>query len=405
MASLDLTTMDAALKQLYAVKRVQDLTYKHNPLFALIPKFEDFGGRNLPLVNTVTHPQGISAAFATAQTNATAAVLQDFLLTRVRKYGVATVDGETAQASKKDSYAFLDAMSVQIDGQMKALARAIAIDIPRSGGGSIGRLNAVDPSGGLTGTLLDINEIVNFEVGMVLKADTVDGGGTVHTGSLTVAAVNRSTGVITTTANWDTGISSIGASDFLFREGDYDGTVSGLEAWCPTTAPTATLFFGVDRSVDTRLGGQRFDGSATSIQEALVNGQSVGAREGGMMDYCFLNHRKMRDLINELGAKVEYDMARPIDAPQIGFRSVVLQGDHGPIKVVADNTIPNNVAWMLQLDTWKLCTLGPATQLLQLDGNRILRQSGADGYEVRLGMYGNVGCTAPGYNVRITLSA
>jgi hypothetical protein len=58
---------------------------------------------------------------------------------------------------------------------------------------------------------------------------------------------------------------------------------------------------------------------------------------------------------------------------------------------------------MLQLDTWSLNTLGEAPMFLDLDNNRMLRESAADAYEVRLGYYGNIACNAPGYNCRIAL--
>jgi hypothetical protein len=397
-----MTSMDAALKQLYAMKRVQDLTYKRNPLLAMVPKFTRFGGRNMPIVNTVTHPQGVSANFAIAQGNKTAANLQDFLLTRRKKYSVASVDGETAEASKGDAFAFLSALSVQVDGALRSLARNVAIDLPRNGGGSIGTIAVY--TGGLTPsfTLTNPSEVVNFEVGMVLVADTNDGTGT--SGSVgtatSVISVDRDNGEIflATDAGW-------AATNFVFRQGDFGAALLGLEAWIPQVRPTAgDNFLGVDRSQDNRLSGQRFDGTGLTIQEALIGGQSLAAREGGAVSHAFINHAKMRDLINELGAKVVYDRAQAFDAAHIGFRSVVVDGDFGPIQVVADSTIPDNVAWLLQLDTWKLCTLGDVARILMLDGNRVLRQALEDGYEVRCGTYGNLSTHAPGFNCRVTLT-
>ena len=55
------------------------------------------------------------------------------------------------------------------------------------------------------------------------------------------------------------------------------------------------------------------------------------------------------------------------------------------------------------MDTWSLNTLGEAPMFLDLDNNRMLRESAADAYEVRMGYYGNVACNAPGYNCRVAL--
>ena len=47
--SLDLTSFDAALKQHYTSENVENMVYMDNPLFALVAKYEEFGGRNLPI--------------------------------------------------------------------------------------------------------------------------------------------------------------------------------------------------------------------------------------------------------------------------------------------------------------------------------------------------------------------
>ena len=47
--TLDLTSFDSALKSHYTSDKVENSVYKDNPLFALIPKMEEFGGRNLPI--------------------------------------------------------------------------------------------------------------------------------------------------------------------------------------------------------------------------------------------------------------------------------------------------------------------------------------------------------------------
>ena len=44
MASLDNTSFSAALKTIYPDKVVQNLVYKNNPLFAMLNKYEKFGG-------------------------------------------------------------------------------------------------------------------------------------------------------------------------------------------------------------------------------------------------------------------------------------------------------------------------------------------------------------------------
>jgi len=229
--------------------------------------------------------------------------------------------------------------------------------------------------------------------------------GVVRPGFVTIAAIDRNAGTLTADQNWNVGIPTAVINDFAFRNGDFGAVLSGVEGWIPPTPPVlGQLYFNVDRAIDTRLYGQRFSGVGLTIQESLIGGQSLAAREGAVISHAFINNIKMRDLINELGAKVIYDRVKSFDAAHIGFRSVVIDGDAGPIQVVADNTVQSDTAWLLQMDTWKLCTLGSATQLLTLDNNRILRETFADSYECRVGFYGNLGCTGPGFNCRVQLS-
>ena len=56
---------------------------------------------------------------------------------------------------------------------------------------------------------------------------------------------------------------------------------------------------------------------------------------------------------------------------------------------------------MVQLNTWKLYSLGKAVRVIDTDGLQMLRQATADGVEVRYGFYGQVGCRGPGYNINL----
>ena len=47
--ALDLTSFASALKAHYTNDKVENMVYSENPLLALMPKMEDFGGKNLPV--------------------------------------------------------------------------------------------------------------------------------------------------------------------------------------------------------------------------------------------------------------------------------------------------------------------------------------------------------------------
>lgn len=401
--ALDLVSFDAALKQHYTSDRIENMVYSDNPLLALLPKYEQFGGRNLPIPVIYGNPQGRSATFATAQSNKTNSQLIDFVLTRNSDYSLASIDNETIEASKGNANAFMEAATTEIDGAMQAATRSLAIAAFGSGSGTIGQASAA-----ATGTSLqlkDVEEVTNFEVGMELVFSATDGGGTVKSGSVTVTGVNRDSGEVTVDAlSAIDGGTGIAQDDFVFVQGDYDQKLRGLAAWLPATAPTSgDSFFGVDRSVDaTRLAGVRYDGSSEPIEEALIGAASRVGREGGRPNYCVMSYSKYAELEKALGSKVQYVDIR-INA-EIGFRGIVVNGPRGPIRVIADQNCPESVAYMLQLDCWKLYSLGKAPRILDMDGLKMLRESNADAVEVRIGYYAQMGCKAPGYNARIQLS-
>ena len=128
-AYMDLTAMNAALKELYSGQVINNMVYADNPLFAMLPKFTEFGGKYYPQPIITGNNQGVSATFSTAQTNQSAAQLQSFLLTRVSQYSIATIDNQTMLASKTDKMAFLEGAKLVIDSALHSATNQIASGI------------------------------------------------------------------------------------------------------------------------------------------------------------------------------------------------------------------------------------------------------------------------------------
>jgi hypothetical protein len=418
--SLDLTSYDSALKQYYGDQTVENMVYKNNPFLALIKKFEQMEGRNYPLPTLYGNPQGRSASFSRAQTRGAVSnsQLQAFLMTRVKDYSIATIDNETILASRSNMGAFMEAATLEINGAINSLTRSVATSMFKSGYGDIGVV-----TGSVAGTSISLangEDVVNFEVGMeldcslsqasnVLKAYGTSGNGLIITG------VNRSLGsesisfafAVNDATN---GIPTIAAGDYLFVRGDRQNSatpaklkLAGLQAWLPATAPSVSdSFFNVNRSSDvTRLAGQRLVATGAPIEEALIDLSAIIAREGGMPDHAFVSFSKYAQLEKSLGSKVQY-IDLKVNA-EIGFKGILVNGVKGPIKVIPDQNCPTAQAFMLQLDTWKLGSIGKAVRVIDTDSLQMLRQASADGVECRYGFYGNLMCNAPGYSGIATL--
>lgn len=406
MANNTTTTADAALKVIYRDQKLEDVTLKNNPFLAWLPKDESFGGASYPLPIQYASGQGRSATFSHAQANATAMKMEKFELTRVHDYQVDRIDGELLVAAENDMEAFVNARVKLIDQGLSNLASNMAIMLWGNGGGARGRVGSVST---VTLTLLDIRTVVNFEIGQSLVSCDTDGtSGSVDTDVSVVTGVDRSLGKLVEAGTWTTG-SVFADNDYIFCEGDFGIQVSGVEAWIPSSAPGATAFFGVARNVDSRLGGLRYDGSGLPIEEALQKGEELAFLNGAKIDAMWVSPSTFTAAKIALGSKVEYTKVPAKtgagESATIGFESIKMHGAAGQVvNLMSDPRLTGDVAWGLQQDTWLLASKGKAPRILDKDGQIIRAVSDDDAYEVRMGVYYQLGCTAPSKNVRIALA-
>jgi hypothetical protein len=259
--------------------------------------------------------------------------------------------------------------------------------------------------------LTNPGDIVNYEKGMTLRVASTDGtSGALRTGSLTVDGLDRSAGTVHCTQNLSTGIAAIAQNDFIFQApatstGDFGAWLKGLNGWLPTTAPAVgggDNWFGVDRSADVvRLAGLRVTGGGGPMEETIVQSSAILHREGAQTSHVFCNPLDWAKLVQSLGSRTVYDRVTAFEQPDIGFEAVSISTPTGKAMVVADLNCPQGQGFALQLDTWKLHSLGQAPGIVDDDGLMIFRSANSDDYEVRIAVYGNYGCEAPGYNANI----
>jgi hypothetical protein len=412
MANQSIAALDAALKDLYIGQKLIDLCYAKHPFLALIPKFTKFAGRKLPLPIKYGRPQGRSATFASALANSSASKFESFDLTRKSDYGVTGIDGEALEAASNDPGSFINSLQNEIDGIMESLSESCSRALFGNGSGAIGQVLAEPAEAALVITLKQIKDIVHFEVGQTINIWSAESGGTQRNSdgsdvSWPVIAVDRSAGTVTLDETY-TSSGTIAANDYIFIEGDRGNMLSGLGAWFPWTAPGATPFFGVDRSVDVvRLSGVRVDGSAKNVREAIFQAfADMQIQSGGTFDVVVMNPEQWRRLAEILQSSVVYGSSEvSISGVKVGFRTILLMAPWGEVKVVSDGDCPLEYAYGLNMSTIKLYSLGDVPKFLNGDGLRMLRQASGDGYEIRVGYRGNVGCSNPGSNCVIKLQA
>lgn len=408
------SSYDPALKQLYRQELLEYLVFKMRPLTGMLPKYEKYGGRNMPIPQAYGNTQGRSHTFSEAQGNVTDSKLEDFLITIVENHSLAHLTSQVVASTISNKHAFIPALKHEVDSAMNSLADAVEFEIPRSGTASLGQVSSGSTVSNKTITLSDISDSVNFEVGMTLRGTSTDGGA-YDTGEEVLAAIDRSTGTLTaTSAAWNTVMTNLATGDYLVVSGDgaEGGTnkgISGFAAWFPDGAASSSSFFGVDRSVDSRLYGVTHDGTSQMIEDALIDGQSkVGQYHGGKPSHFVLNNAQYRKLGKELGSKKDYcqtSASSSLGKAEISYEGYRVQGDYGPIEVVAANKCQSDIAWGLSKEKAMLVSIGPVCRFDDTDGNRILRRSSASGVEARLVSWAQFASKAPGENVRVKLPA
>ncbi len=176
---------------------------------------------------------------------------------------------------------------------------------------------------------------------------------------------------------------------------------SGLADWIPDVAPTSTPFFGVDRTLDvTRLGGLRFP-TSSPIEEAIQDALAIQNSAGASPDKGFMNPVDYGNFVNALGSKVV--RTKLMNDTGVGFSGVTVDSPCGQVDMVADVNCPRGKIYLLQMDTWTYASLGEAPHILDYGDGTSLRVGNQDAQEFRMGVRGQLMCSAPGYNQVVLL--
>lgn len=406
MPILDSTTFASALKTLYPTWALQNAVFRNNPFLALVSKETDFGGdfKKIPL--QIGAPQNTSADFSVAANSGssllTTSTLRAWLLTRARKYALIEISNETMLASQGKENAFIEAVKLETDGGLRSISNQLGLDIFGDGSGVVGRLSAT--SGVTTSiTLANPTQATTLEIGALLRFSALGTGASMKTGTLQITSINRSTGVIGLSASGATLTPVLAVNDYVYISGNQAACVAGLSGWLPSTAPSGgDSWFSVDRSVDSRLYGNYLDQSSAPIEEGLLQIDQVIYNSGGAATHIILNPVDYTNLAKSLGSRVVYEA---LSIGDVGFQTYKIQGMSGPLTVLADRSCPLSNGFVLQMDTWKMNSLGQMVEIYNGDGLSMLRSTTSDSVRAQIAFYGNLSCSMPAWNGRVLLAS
>ena len=422
MAGSTLTTFYALMKERYMDSSiVERLVYPDNPLLAKLQKIGDteMVGDTMPVPIFTALPQGLSAGFTTAQTNAGLTsgntTSNKWAITAGDYFGVIYIGDKVIMASRTNKGAFLANKEVEMDGLLEQAGENMSVYLWGNGGQAIGRRLSIN---GNDVTLSSDIDAQNFEVGMNLKASPNDGststdsqrGGT----AATLTAVNRSTGVITATTYGN--ITSFADGDYLFREGDFFGdqgtiVIRGVQSFI-TATDTPPALWGV--SAATRATDpQRYAGCR--LPTSVVAGKTYEERIKILLSWMAGRFKvKTSGLVGYMNGEdfqvLESLMAtkgiRPLedDSTKFGFSRIDIQTAAGRIPIICDRHCPKGTFFVLRMDDWGISSMGELLHWQNGDGMQILRVYNSTNYEARVISYPLLYNRAPKNSGRVPLT-
>ncbi len=423
MAVVTSADLLAIYKTLYPGNLPKDMMLRKHPLAQRLRQKGGFTGYDMKIPVRTGYPPGRTASASIllgSTTPAGPSTNSYFSLTRAKDYAKIDLDAELLKATADDKGAFISARRLEMDGLYKQIGNSYAHALFRSGTGSLGNLSTATNTATKTINLYRKSDAKFFYKGQQLQFATaasgdVDGISFRDTGDyVTVVSVDRDAGTVLTDAATDlatsiTGIannSGAGAAfgDFIYTRGDAGtgttvagGKIKGLSAWFPLTAPSSTAFFGLDRTAAIReLSGHRLNDTGMPIDEAAITLTERIVEYGGSPDAIVISHKNFRRLSLRQNAKV-VEMGGGGSATS-GFSKISIATSQGPIEVMPDSDCPDELGYVLTMDTLCFHHLGDMPELVQDDGNTALRLSTSDAIEIRVRYYGNLGCTEPAHN-------
>lgn len=428
MTAIAQSVIDKIIERKYT-SGITEIGYgKSTPLWSWMPKMGDFYESTLELRNQYGLSGGGHSSLVTqARLYSGASTYGNFTLTQSEAFASVQFGGRTLRAIiAANSKRQIGIVSLEVKNAMRGFGRRMNRMMWGNAGGAICRISSGGNGQVITVNSADRTLLNNIWPGMYLVSSNTDGtSGSVDANPTHVSGVDPVAGTITTdaTTSWDTAAGGFSNGDYLFAAGDFGAAFFGVQNWVPSSAPSDT-FLGQNRALNpTYLGGVRYTAAAGdpdgTIVRALNNAAVEGSVHGAEPTACFMNTLDYGKLLNEVEGRVEYEAAKlparkgaydetdlTVDAGITGVRVSVM--GNASMVVVPDPDCPRNLAYMLDERTFAFHGVGQTEpEWLNHTGQgkwRNMVGDNVDGMEALAGIYGNLGCDAPGCNIVVDLT-
>jgi hypothetical protein len=418
--SLTQGAADAILKEIYSDDGVTDEFFRENPYLALMPKKEDVTGRFFEQPVWASAGQAQSRTFGASTSgpglqsmaNISGEAPFTFLVPKVENMAVANVSAKLIAETSSTKGAFVDMVRAIADNQLQQLINDTSIGLFR--GSDINRGQVGGSVAGTTLTFSNPADAVNVELGMFLEFAATNSGTSVralaanntdcHITALDyvagVATVAWSgSGTQTLTAN------NVQVGDYIYRAGDKSLGFNGFLDWIPYGGVTSgDSYLTVNRSKQSvRLAGSWLDGTQGNLEEVLEKAVNRVALFGGKLTHFIMPYGQFTALANAQGAKVQLVNVKSAEA-DIGFEGIEITGANGRVVCLPDRSCPSNTIAGVNINAWKLISVGKAVRTWQEDGKVWLRSYNQNGMEIRFYSLANLVCREPRSNINIRVN-
>lgn len=316
---------------------------------------------------------------------------------------------------------YLSPIGLETDGIIEEFGEVMDTYLFAEPGKNVGSYTGASMAAGVLTLVGDAAEsqIMNFNIGAPFQSANADASNPaaatlLGAGSIGwVIAVNYDTlqvtfsttpgGAAATPFQWDTAT----PTNFLFRNGDFQGTGGGntptfiidsFADWIPSAAPGSTPFKGLDRSVDSRLGGARLTATQANglsneerIKRLVTKLNSTFGGSGEKL--VVLESTQWQKLASVLESRGQ----RPLDGKtaNLSYQYITLQTGKGLAKVISAPKCRPDTFWAFEIDKWTLRTLSGFPKVMKGDGFTMLRKATSDKYEFRIAAYAQISTPMP----------
>jgi hypothetical protein len=397
--------------------KITDYFNDDQPFMGLVTHSTDWDGLYKLVTVTTGGMAGRSATFGDAKANKSPVSYLQMQIGVRDNFATWSVDHKLITLSRSDRGALVRALTSQTEAAMDKLKASQNFMNWRDGGGCVGRFSTTSTN---TGTLYDLNDIRNFDIGDVIEfaADSGVAAGGVFAAALTITALNEDTGVITFDQNLSV-VPGITATPYLFHKGDYNLAFYGVSAYCTTATPGTGIvpasIWGMNRTANpTLLGGSRFTGSNLLLVESIKKALATAYRRRIKTTHLFMPPEVYNDIEMSLQGQRRYVEEK---VGGVGYNALVFTTQGGrSVKCYSDADIPKDATattkyvFGLNLPEFEFTTAGEYPMWLNTptggggEGTKFMVEQNANATEGRLGGYGQLWTASPKQHWNLALT-